>query len=165
MNRTIVAVVAILAAACLIGLYIWTSQNRYYIMTGDRGVAYEVDRKTGQSWMIFGEDKIPHQQETKSLHNEQKLTAPASLLVTGNARLLNGSFRGKIYNGSDWTITRVVIKITAKEADGATRWSRNFSHSLTILPLSAEYFSFNVTGDEGVKDAPWVIDQVFGYKE
>lgn len=165
MNKTVVAVVGILAAACLIGLYIWASHNRYYIMTGDSGVAYEVDRKTGESWMLYGGKKIPQQGGIESRDKEQELPHAEATKITGNASLSNGYFSGKLYNGSDWIVTRVVINVSAKEEDESVRWSRDFSENLTIKPLTTESFSFAVTGDHGIKDAPWGIKQVFGYKE
>ena len=165
MNKTIVAVVGILATALLIGLYIWSSHHRYYIMTGDRGIAYEVDRKTGQSWMLYGGEKIPHEGGAESRHKEQELPYSDAAKITGNAGLSYGLFSGRLYNGSDWVVTRVVINVSAKEADDTIRWSRDFSEAVSIRPLSTESFSVIVAGGHGVTNAPWTIKKVFGYKE
>jgi hypothetical protein len=140
MNKTVVAVVSILAAASLIGLYIWASHHRYYIMSGDRGVAYEVDRKTGESWMLYGEKKIPQQGGAESRHKEQELPSAEAAKVTGNAGLSYGLFSGKLYNGSDWVVTKVVVNVSAKEDDGTIRWSRDLSEAVTIRPLTTESF-------------------------
>jgi len=37
MNRTIVVIAVILAAALVAGFYVWSSHNRFYIMTGAQG--------------------------------------------------------------------------------------------------------------------------------
>ena len=165
MNKTVVAVVGILAAACLIGLYTWASHNRYYIMTGDQGIAYEVDRKTGESWMLYRSHKVPHRGGREDRHKEDQLPYPASSKITGNASLSYGVFSGELYNGSDWVVTRVLVNVSAKEDDGTVRWSRDFSETVTIKPLTTESFSITVTGGEGVKETPWTIKEVFGYKE
>jgi len=94
MNKTVVAVVAVVAVACLIGLYIWSSHNRFYIMTGSKGVAYEVDRKTGESWVLYGALKIPQQGEGQSPQKEEELPFAAASQVTGSAGLSYGLFSG-----------------------------------------------------------------------
>jgi hypothetical protein len=165
MNKTVVAVVGIVAVACLVGFYIWASHNRYYIMTGSQGVAYEVDRKTGESWMLYGARKIPQQGGGESRQKEEELPYAEASKITGNAGLSYGLFSGKLYNGSGWVVTRVIVNISAKEKDGTVRWSRDFSEAVTIRPFTAGSFSITVTGEQGIKDAPWSIKNVFGYKE
>lgn len=164
MNKTVVALAVVIAVILLVGFYIWSSHNRYYIMTGSEGVAYEVDRKTGESWMLYGGRKIPQEGPSSKRHQEPLPHAEASK-VTGNAALSFGSFSGKIYNGSSWTVTRIVINVTAKEADDTVRWSRDFSENVTVSPLSTESFYVSVTGAHDIKDAFWTIKQVFGYKD
>jgi hypothetical protein len=165
MNKTVVAVIGILSVSSLIAFYIWSSNNRYYMMTGSQGVAYEVDRKTGESWMLLGINKVSHKGAKDSRHKEQELPCGEAIKVTGNAGHSYGYFSGKLYNGSDWIITRVIVSICAKEHDGSIRWSRDFSENLTIKPLSTESFSVALSGDEGIKDITWSIKKVFGYKE
>lgn len=162
MNKTVVWVAAIIAAAAVAVIYIWSSHNRYYIATSSKGIAYEVDRKTGKSWALIGGQKIPQQGPDKPgrpLPNDEKTK------ITGNARLSPGSFRGKIYNGSSWKITRVIINVVAKEDDGSIRWDRDLSVNVSIVPLATSKFSVLVAGDAGIKTAPWYIKQVFGYQE
>jgi hypothetical protein len=165
MNKTVVAVVAVVAVACLIGLYIWSSHNRFYIMTGSKGVAYEVDRKTGESWMLYGDRKIPQQGGGESREKEEEFPSAAASQVTGSASLSLGWFSGKLYNGSDWVVTRVIVSVSAKEEDGTVRWTRDLSEAVTIRPLTTESFSITVEGDQGIKEAPWSLKKVFGYKE
>jgi len=165
MNKTVITVVGIIAASCLIGLYIWSSHNRYYIMTSDRGIAYEVDRKTGESWMLYGDRKVSQRGGSENRQKEIKLPYEAVSKVTGNAGISYGVFSGKIYNGSDWIVTRIVVHVTAKEDNEVIRWSRDFSEPVTIKPLTTESFSMAVAGGEGVKETIWGIKEVFGYKE
>ena len=135
MNKTVVAVVAVVAVAALIGLYIWSSHNRFYVATVSQRVAYEVDRKTGESWMLLDDQKTPMQGRDESRHEEQELPNTAAKQVTGNAGLSSsGTFSGKLYNGSDWVVTRVILNVSANEEDGTVRWSRDFSDAVTIRP-------------------------------
>ncbi len=165
MNKTVIAVAAIVAVAFLIAFYIWSSHNRYYIMMGSQGIAYEVDRKTGESWRLYGNRKIAQQGDDESRQKEQELPYAEASKITGSAGLSYGSFSGKLYNGSDWTVTRVIVSVSAKEEDGTVRWSRDFSEALTIKPLTSMSFEVTVVGDQGIKEAPWNIKKVFGYKE
>jgi len=165
MNKTIVVVVGIIAISSLSGLYIWTSHNRYYIATGADGFAYEVDKKTGQSWMLRGWRKTLQTDAVESKQEEQELPSAQASKITGNASLEYGRFSGKLYNGSDWVVTKVVIGVAAIEKDGTTRWSRDFSATVTITPLSTESFSILVSGEEGIRDAPWTIKKAFGHQE
>lgn len=165
MNKTAIWVTAIVAVAGVIAFWIYSSHNRYYIMTSSQGIAYEVDRKTGNSWALIGERKIQQESPDVKERQERPLPYDERTKVTGNAGLNYGSFSGKIYNGSTWIITRIVVNVTAKEQDGSVRWARDFSDDVKINPLETGHFSVTVTGDEGVKDAPWNIKEIYGYQE
>ncbi|HHT9105302.1 MAG TPA: hypothetical protein ACFYD7_05445 [Candidatus Wujingus californicus] len=58
MNKTIVFTVGILSTALLIGYYFYQQTNRYYITGAGEGTAYEVDKKTGQTWYLYGGKRI-----------------------------------------------------------------------------------------------------------
>ena len=58
MNKTIVFTVGILSTALLIGYYFYQQTDRYYITVVGGGGAYEVDKKTGQTWGLYGNKKI-----------------------------------------------------------------------------------------------------------
>jgi len=55
MNKTVLGVVIVIATATLIGFYIYSQSTRYYIQSAMGGPAYKIDRKTGQTWAIYGE--------------------------------------------------------------------------------------------------------------
>jgi hypothetical protein len=166
MNKTLLGIIGILCLTSLAAFYIWSSHNRYYIMTGAQGAAYEVDRVTGESWMLYGNRKVRQEGGDHPPSSEEELPYAATSKITGNAGLSGyGSFSGKLYNGSDWTVTRVIVSVDAKQKDGTVRWSRDFSKTVIIKPLSTETFSVDVVGDDGIKEASWGIKKVFGYKE
>lgn len=164
-NKTVIAVVGILAATCLIAFYIWTSQNRYYIMTGSQGVGYEVDRKTGESWMLRGAHKIRQQADDEGHEKEAVLPYADAGKITGNAGLRSGLFSGELYNGSDWVVTRMIVNVSATVKDGSTRWSRDFSTAVRIEPLTTGRFVISVAEDEGITNTQWALKKVFGHKE
>lgn len=83
--------------------------------------------------------------------------------VTGQAELAFGSsFRGKLYNGSNYNLQKVVITITAREKSGAIRWVRQFKDEFFITPLETGSFEVEVIGAEGA-NLSWQIDRVEGY--
>jgi hypothetical protein len=92
--------------------------------------------------------------------------------VTGNAGLNGyGSFSGKVYNGSSWTITDMIIRVIAKEKDGSVRWDRKFkiefNEATEISPLSIGRINIPdvVTRDENVPSCEWEIEEIRGYKK
>jgi hypothetical protein len=102
-------------------------------------------------------------QETKK--KTKVLPLSEHIKVTGNAGLTGyGSFSGKIYNGSDWTITDLIIRVMPKEKDGKIRWDRRFQASEVIPPLSTRSIQVAVTGDENVAAIEWSIEEIRGYE-
>ncbi len=165
MNKTVLGVVGILAIAGLTAFYIWSSHNRYSLTRGAEGVAYEVDRMTGESWAISGANKFAHKDARETQHKEQELAVEEARKISGNAALTGvGFYSGKLYNGSDWVVTRVVMQVSAIEEDGTTRWTRDLAASVMIEPLSTASFIVEVAGDNGIKNTHWGIKRVFGYK-
>jgi len=85
------------------------------------------------------------------------------LKVTGQAELAFGSsFQGKLYNGSNYKLEKVVITITAREESGAIRWVRQFKDEIFIAPLKTGRFEVEVIGAEGA-ELSWDIDKIEGY--
>ena len=58
MNKTAVLITIIIVGASIIGFQMWVDNNRFYIVSGSDGAAYEVDKKTGNTWYIRGAKKI-----------------------------------------------------------------------------------------------------------
>ena len=58
-KKTAIWIAVIFAAALVISTYLWASHNRYYLVGTDSHM-YEVDRKTGKTWYISRDKKIPH---------------------------------------------------------------------------------------------------------
>lgn len=79
-----------------------------------------------------------------------------------------GSYCAKIYNGSDWHLTRVVISLKYVEENGAVKWQRDYSIYPTgyIRPLTTET-DFVTVGEyvsSSQKEEPLNIKEVYGVK-
>jgi len=88
--------------------------------------------------------------------------------VTGRAGidgLLNDTFYGSIYNGSEtWTVTAFCVRVHAKDKRKKELWSREFLVSDTIRPLSAERFSIKIVPDPEYDSQDWAMTEVYGYE-
>ena len=51
MKRSL-AIIGMLCAAGLVVYWLHVSNNRFYIVATSRGITYEVDKKTGQIWVL-----------------------------------------------------------------------------------------------------------------
>lgn len=160
MNKTVILIAAIIAVSASVLFYASLSHNRYYITTTSRGDAYEVDRKTGKSWALVGTEKI--EQDNPDI-SEKKLPPGARAKVHGYGGLREESFDGKVYNGSDWVVTRVELSVTAKEKDGSERWTRDFSARVRINPLETGRFSVLLVGEIGA-ELTGGIKEIYGFQ-
>ena len=171
-QKAVVITTISLILAGLIGYWFYLGANRYTIINaGAPGVAYEIDRKTGRTWMIRGGVKTeqidPDQEKLISESLTGRLPAQEWAKVTGNAAFSSYSdtFAGKLYNGTEWVITRFVIKVKCMEADGSERWTREFRVEQEIPSLTTKSFSFAVTGQEGNPKFEWSISDLLGRPE
>jgi hypothetical protein len=155
MNKTVIGMVAILALASVLGYYLYLQHTRYEISASDKGVAYVVDRKSGQTWMLAGARKIAHDEPQRT---ERLADLPNSEVakVTGNAGFSHGFFKGTLYNGSGWRVREVTFQVSGQEKDETTRWTREYREAVHIDPFTSKEFIFHVTGEEGAK-AKWGI--------
>ena len=164
MNKTLVTVALILAVAALVGWYMYLENNRYELVGTQKGIAYEVDRRTGTTWTVYPGSKKVHEEPSSQNADRSLLKFSDADVnkVTGNAGLSYGSFSGKLYNGSDWIVREVIFHVAAKEKEGETRWTRRFRKKVTILPLTTTDFNLNVVGDKGIGSIDWGVMEVYG---
>jgi hypothetical protein len=77
------------------------------------------------------------------------------------------SFRSYIYNGSEYTINKMLIVLDAKNNDGTTRWKRKYKVNIVdayIDALSSGSISVEPSDVHGVEYYIWCIDEIYGYK-
>ena len=164
MNKTVVIVALVMAIAGLVGWHMYLENMRYELVGTQIGVAYEVDRKTGTTWMVKLDKKTVHEEPYSKDANSRLIQLSKADIgkLKGNASLDYGFFSGKLYNGSDWIVHEVVFYVVAKEENGATRWARRFREKVRIPPLTTEDFQIRVTGEEEIGSFNWKILEVYG---
>lgn len=154
-------IVCICATLLISGVVFWLTLYHYDKMTIDgNSIPIRINRLTRYTEYFVGGKWNPE----KGHGRKKKLPANVQAEITGNASLSYGSFSGKIYNGSDWTVTELIFRVVAKEKDGSIRWDRKFKKSITIEPLSTSSFGISVTGNEDISSFDWYIEEALGYK-
>ncbi|HGJ66124.1 TPA: hypothetical protein ENS27_12185 [bacterium] len=91
--------------------------------------------------------------ETANLYGNAKISSVYNIL------------NGNIYNGLNWTIKRLIIRITIFEHDGTIRWVRDFNAYVDLPSLSAGQFSININDIDNFGSYQWSIIKAWGYKE
>jgi hypothetical protein len=172
MNRTIVAVVVVLSGAGLIGWHTYLENVRFALVATQGDIAYEIDRKTGESWTIYPGKRKPNvgRHEDKAQYQnfpveEQRKVIKLNVISEPEKELIDKLYSclsGNIYNGSSWTVKEIIIAVRAKGKDGSIKWVRQFRDLLTIRSLSTESFSINITGDSEVGSLEWDLVRVSG---
>jgi len=155
-------IICVCVTLLIAGVLFWPTLYRYDKI--GNSIPFRINRLTGYTEYFVDGKWNPEEGHEKFI--SQTLPIDARVEVTGNASFdyPHGSFSGKIYNGSEWTITKFTLRIVAKEKDNSIRWDRKFSESKTIKPLSISKFSISVTGDENISSCDWYIVEVLGYK-
>lgn len=166
-GRTFVWGVAITASAAIAAYYVWSSHNRFELLAGPSGSSYKLDRATGESWFLRGVTATPHRHPNGDANSraQAQLLPPSELAkLSGQASLsaIFGTFSGKVHNGGQWIVTRLILSISAKGEDGVVLWNRDHSANVTIEPLETANFSVTVIGEHGVKDTSWAIKEAYG---
>jgi len=156
--------IIICATLLLAGVLFWPTLYRYErIDSPGLSTPVKINRLTGNAeYLLLGEWRPVTVKEKQ--RESRPLPAVDRSLVNGKATLDSRMFNGEIYNGSDWTITSITFRVTAKEKSGSVRWDRKFKETIRLKPLTASYFSMTVSEVEGIGSFDWNIDEVFGYE-
>lgn len=157
--------VAIVCATLLVaGMMFWPTLYRYdSVRMDDATYPLRINRLTGSTEMFVGMQWMDVGSDASTDDKSTDLPANEAEKVSGNAALTGyGWFSGKIYNGSSWTVTGLVVSVSAKERDGSVRWTREFDVSVSARPLSTGSLNVEVVGDNGVGSTDWAIVRVRG---
>ena len=172
----------IMAVFLLLGLYRYDRVER-----DGSSLPVRMNRITGHTEVFDGEKWWTGKKRQRSVVDEQLPLGDRGKTV-GRAELKEGYFRGEIYNGSHWTVTRLDIEITvirdpleeyletdlvpsvsadtSRLTDGeGTEFRRIYRHSLYLEPLSASSFSFEVLDTRNYASFIWRIDDVRGFSQ
>jgi len=115
-----------------------------------------------------------HQHSSRKTYKTRELPSEAitELDVRGGIEggFLGYKFRGHIYNGSDWTLFNMIIRIVLKRKDGTIRWDRKYKISsfevpyFQVSPLSTGSFKVEISDYEVSDSFEWHIVSVKGRK-
>jgi hypothetical protein len=163
MNTKTIGIIC--ATLILVGVLFWPTLYRYDTMTlQGNTLPVRTHRLTGYTEYFLMGQWIP-QKGQQGKKKSKILPVVEQSKVSGNAGLTGyGSFSRRIYNGSNWKITELVIRVIAKEKDGSIRWDRRFRAPQMISLLSTQNIHCSVTGDENVASFEWSIDEIRGYE-
>lgn len=115
-----------------------------------------------------------HQHSSRKTYKTRELPSEAisKLEVRG---VIQGGFlgiklKGHIYNGSDWTLYNMIIRIVVERKDGTIRWDRKYKISsfevpyTWVSPLSTGNFEVRISDYEESDSFEWHIVSVKGRK-
>jgi len=77
------------------------------------------------------------------------------------------TLRVGVYNGSEWTIDKMMIVIEAKNKNRTTIWKRKFKAKIvggSIDAFSSGSIIVEPSDAHGVANYIWFIDEAYGYK-
>jgi hypothetical protein len=158
-----------LTAVSVLGLLwfsstVWPTCYRYSEVRRSNSVfPVRISRIDGTTEIFSGEEWISEKPAPGILIGKQ-LPDSAAGKVTGTASGLFGNFHGTIYNGSEWTLTEVRFQIWGKDDAGKEKWNREFLERISIPPLSAREFDFDVV-QGGAESTTWTIRAVYGLQD
>jgi len=158
-------IIIICIALFLAGIIFWPTLYRYDKITiSGNSFPVRINRLTGYTEYFTLNKWVPAEGQQKKIKG---IKVPIEILseITGNASISYGAFSGKIYNGSNWTITNITFRVQVKEKDGNIRWNRKFNESIQITPLSTSSFSISVTGDQGIDTFDWDVVEALGFMD
>ncbi len=153
----------------------YLQNSRYEIIATQDKIAYQVDRKTGESWTIYlgqrkkniGDNQQIEKYQTLPLEEKSKVIiskdtykqkTPSGLSMLD---LMSGTISGMLYNGSSWTVKEIIVAVKAIDKSGKIRWDRQFRDAVTILPLTTKSFSIE-HGDSDITSLDWDLVGVNG---
>lgn len=167
MKHKIIGLVAIVIL--LLGIFVWPTRYRYTEMkVGNNVSPVRIDRLTGRT-EVLSLSSGWHQLGVNRLDASIKLPDSELSKLTGKASITDQRIECDIYNGSNWTVSEVTVKITIKNPDGtedltreyrltpqyigncAPLTSRTFDADLGFSLKEKQTFSLNIVSAKGTK--------------
>lgn len=157
-QKTLIWIIAsagcILGGAAVIQNHFFSNDRFYLIQNGD-GTTVEIDRRTGKTWQIHRGRKyeIGVADEAQSLK-----PIPESLMdqISGTVIKQDDYFQIDFYNGTNWTIEEIIIRVPN------TSVGRLYREVKTVSPYSTRRLLFDV-GRFRVTPFEWEIAEVRGH--
>lgn len=123
-NKTAIIITLLLIAGSLAAYFLYLENNRYISETAD-GYVHIVDSRSGESWLLHQGKKIPFgepepEPEPLPFAEINKLEGRASISSSGY-------FESNIYNGSDYRISELKVRIIVENSDGTEAINRIYT--------------------------------------
>ena len=172
-NLILIAIIVLVS----IGIFVWPTLYRYSHITISRGTTLpvRVHRITGRTEILFpsGWKAIGIKSEKPKKPKSVPLPYEALSKITGTARISSSisiypprNFEASIYNGSNWTITNLIVSIEVKDKKTEKKkLSRKYALSGYVEPFNPSVFT-TYLGFEPKKGESWTwqIIEAKGYK-
>ena len=154
-RNLIIILVAVICISCLIAFAMHLHLNRFCVVVSADGQAYEVDRRTGKSWRLWGGQKIP--QTNEILRTRGKLPAEELMkLQKGNVQMSPDPYGGKhtvtvdVHNSGDWQVEEMVFTITyVKDVGRDVKDPEKLSRDIRVKAFLAPFGSAKVPVEVG----------------
>ena len=176
----LILVLTCINTICVVGLLLErrgaSSEFSYSAFHGVDGIEIPIrtNLKTGDSetywpgkgWVNEKADQMAKDSAKKAIELKTcQIPAKEWVKVTGNAgpdEWDRNVFKGKLYNGTTWKITGIVVRLKCSDSLGTEQWTRDFRVNEDIAPLSTEAFEFKTTGVQRDSKVEWFIFDLFG---
>jgi hypothetical protein len=146
----------------VLALFVWPTRFRYGTTSfGSEQVMTRTDRFTGRTetlvegmqWIAAEEDPDP----------PTPLPRVELAKVTGTATGSSGTMRLDLYNGSNWLVTMVRVRLVGFGPMGDTLWVRSYRAPIQVDRFHSETTSFNFTQDPAMRRYEWSLEEALGY--
>lgn len=142
---------------------VWKSFDRYSLAHGGDGYVYQLDKRTGHSWLLVAGQKVPVREiVAQQEHELRELNILEQMSVTGSASAAFSSggvctWNFAIHNGLDSAIEELVIAFTLKDSSSSNLWTRDYRVRETIEPLASKTISLQIPGSSLDSKFEWII--------
>ena len=118
-----------------------------------------------KGWVEKIEDEKPVPQSQPVVY---RLTDESRVKIDINGTLneyIDGEYfvKGNLYNGTDWTITKIVIRLSSKES-ATPKWSQDYYVPFGSVPPNVACSYRFTASPVNAKDAHATLVDAFGYK-
>jgi len=167
MQKTILGITALIVFGAVVAYCSYLDHNRYKVTSTSNGIAYEVDTKTGKSWMLAGATKT-QQEDRIVVEKAAKLPHEERTQLHGTAAVSNINYiECNIYNGSNYKVTELYVRDTVKNGAGDDEINRVYMMSPTYgssgMPLRITEFTTDLGFKLKCHKWSWVITKAIGF--
>lgn len=130
----------VLILITIIVVFFWPSLYHYETLKlGENSFPVRINRFTGFT-SYFNKEWLA---QTNSLSKTIPLADISNLVLTPTPSTYE-EFSGILYNGTEWAITKVHIKLSMIDEKDSIIWERRFNVPVSIEPFTTQSFSYSI---------------------